>query len=38
MTIAGIITMLLSIGIVWGLFILCCLRLVKSDRDGSSES
>ena len=32
MTIAGIITMLLSIGIVWGLFIVCCTKLVQSDR------
>lgn len=32
MTIAGIITMLLSIGIVWALFITCCVRLVKSDK------
>jgi hypothetical protein len=32
MTIAGIITMLLSIGIVWTLFIVCCVRLVKSDK------
>lgn len=32
MTIAGIITMLLSIGIVWTLFISCCVRLVKSDK------
>lgn len=32
MTIAGIITMLLSIGIVWVLFISCCVRLVKSDK------
>ncbi len=32
MTIAGIITMLLSIGIVWSLFIACCVRLVKSDK------
>lgn len=33
MTIAGIITMLLSIGSVWALFILCCIRLVQSDRN-----
>lgn len=32
MTIAGIITMLLSIGIVWTLFISCCVRLVNSDK------
>ena len=39
MTIAGIITMLLSIGIVWALFISCCIRLVKSDKaeDGKNE-
>lgn len=32
MTIAGIITMLLSCGIVWGLFIVCCSKLVQSDK------
>jgi hypothetical protein len=32
MTIAGIITMLLSCGLVWGLFIVCCTKLVQSDR------
>ncbi len=32
MTIAGIITMLLSCGIVWGLFIVCCAKLVQSDK------
>lgn len=32
MTIAGIITMVLSCGIVWGLFIVCCARLIKSDK------
>ncbi len=37
MTIAGIITMLLSIGIVWTLFIVCCCRLVKSDKQDASQ-
>ena len=37
MTIAGIITMLLSIGIVWTLFIVCCVRLVKSDKQDSAN-
>ena len=32
MTIAGIITMLLSCGLAWGLFIVCCSRLIKSDK------
>ncbi len=32
MTIAGIITMVLSCGIVWGMFIVCCSKLVKSDK------
>ena len=32
MTIAGIITMLLSCGIVWGLFIVCWTKLVQSDK------
>lgn len=38
MTIAGIITMLLSIGIVWTLFISCCIRLVKSDKAENGEN
>lgn len=33
MTIAGIITMVLSIGTVWALFILCVLMLVRRDRE-----
>lgn len=37
MTIAGIITMLLSIGIVWALFIACCVRLVKSDKQDEQQ-
>lgn len=32
MTTAGIITMLLSCGIAWGLFIVCCRKLIKSDK------
>lgn len=32
MTLEGIITMLLSCGIVWGLFIVCCSKLVQSDK------
>lgn len=31
MTIAGIITMALSIGFVVALFVVCCYRLVKKD-------
>jgi hypothetical protein len=38
MTIAGIITMLLSIGIVWTLFIVCCVRLVKSDKQDNANA
>jgi hypothetical protein len=38
MTIAGIITMLLSIGIVWGLFIVCCTKLVKSDKEANDSN
>ncbi len=30
MTLAGIITMVLSIGFAWTLFIICCRKLVKS--------
>lgn len=30
MTLAGIITMVLSIGFVWILFIVCCHKLIKS--------
>ena len=37
MTIAGIITMLLSIGIVWTLFIVCCIRLVKRDKQDAGQ-
>lgn len=37
MTIAGIITMLLSISIVWALFIVCCIRLVKSDKEQETD-
>ncbi len=33
MTLAGIITMVLSIGFVWTLFIVCCRRLVKSRNE-----
>lgn len=29
--------MLLSIGIVWTLFIVCCIRLVKSDREKEEQ-
>ena len=32
MTVAGIITMVLSCGIVWGMFMVCCAKLVKSDK------
>lgn len=36
MTLAGIITMVLSCGIAWGLFIICCHRLIKSDKKDDS--
>lgn len=37
MTLFGIITMILSIGAVWTLFTVCCIRLVRKDReDGES--
>lgn len=36
MTTAGIITMVLSCGIVWGLFIICCTKLIKSDKHEDS--
>ena len=36
MTLAGIITMVLSIGFVWVLFIVCCRKLVKS-RNGEKQ-
>lgn len=32
MTLSGIITMVLSIGAVWTLFIVCCARLIRKDR------
>lgn len=39
MTIAGIFTMVLSIGAVWTLFIICCNKLVnsKEEDDNSQE-
>lgn len=33
MTLSGIITMVLSISAVWTLFIICCIRLVRKDRE-----
>lgn len=33
MTLSGIITMVLSISAVWALFIICCIRLVRKDRE-----
>lgn len=33
MTLSGIITMVLSIGAVWTLFIVCCARLIRKDRE-----
>lgn len=33
MTIAGIITMVLSISTVWTLFIVCVLLLVRRDKE-----
>lgn len=32
MTTAGVITMLLSIGFVWTLLTLCCIRLLSKKR------
>ena len=32
MTVAGIIHLVLSCGIIWGMFIVCCAKLVKSDK------
>lgn len=37
MTLSGIITMILSIGAVWTLFIVCCTRLVRKDREDSEQ-
>lgn len=31
MTISGIITLVVSTGIAWGLFLFCIVRLLKSD-------
>lgn len=33
MTFSGIITMILSIGAVWTLFTVCCIRLIRKDRE-----
>ncbi len=33
MTLAGIITMVLSIGFVWTLFIVCCRKLIKNRNE-----
>lgn len=33
MTLSGIITMALSIGAVWTLFIVCCIRLIRKDKE-----
>lgn len=38
MTFAGIITMVLSCGIAWALFIICCIRLIKSDKKENSDT
>lgn len=38
MTIAGIITMLLSIGAVWSLLICCVRRLVREPRAAAPRS
>ncbi len=32
MTLSGIITMSLSIGFVWALFIACCARINRKDK------
>lgn len=37
MTLAGIITMVLSIGFVWTLFIVCCRKLVKSRTEEKQD-
>lgn len=37
MTLSGIITMILSIGAVWTLFIVCCARLVRKDREDQNN-
>lgn len=37
MTLAGIITMILSIGAVWTLFAVCCIRLVNKDREDAES-
>lgn len=37
MTLSGIITMILSIGAVWILFTVCCIRLVKKDRENGES-
>lgn len=37
MTLSGIITMVLSIGAVWALFITCCIRLVRKDREDGTR-
>ena len=38
MTLAGIITMLLSIGAVWLLLILCSMRLLRNPRKTEGPS
>ena len=38
MTLAGIITMLLSIGAVWLLLILCSMRLLRKPRKTEAPS
>ena len=37
MTLAGIITMVLSIGFVWTLFIVCSRKLVKSRTEEKQD-
>lgn len=38
MTLAGIITMVLSIGCAWALLIACSTRLLRHDREEQRES
>lgn len=37
MTLAGIITMVLSIGFVWILFIVCCRKLIKNRNEEQNQ-
>ena len=37
MTLAGIITMVLSSGFVWILFIVCCRKLIKNRNEEQNQ-